>query len=117
MTIGERIKARRIELGLTQEEVAFKLGYKSRSSVNKIELSRNPPIKMVEKFAEVLSCEPSYLMGWEDDEEELEEPNEVQGETYAALISRYSKLTDAQRAVVDHLMQSYIGDGTNVDAG
>ena len=37
MTIGERIKLRREELQMTQEELAQKLGYKSRSSINKIE--------------------------------------------------------------------------------
>ena len=41
MQIGDRIKARRIELGLTQDELAKKLGYKSRSTINKIELNIN----------------------------------------------------------------------------
>ena len=36
-TIGERIKERRIELDMSQEELATMLGYKSRSSINKIE--------------------------------------------------------------------------------
>ena len=34
MTIGERIKFRREELGMSQEELAHKIGYKSRSAVN-----------------------------------------------------------------------------------
>ena len=66
MTIGERIKARRIELGLSQEELATKVGYKSRSSINKIELSRKLPIDKVEKMALALDCQPEYLMGWAD---------------------------------------------------
>ena len=37
MTIGERIKKRRTELDLSQEEVANELGYKSRTSVFKVE--------------------------------------------------------------------------------
>lgn len=36
--LGQRIKARREALGMTQEELADLLGYKSRSSLNKIEL-------------------------------------------------------------------------------
>lgn len=67
MTIGERIKKRRLELGLSQEEVAIKAGYKSRSSVNKLESSRNLPLSKVEKMATALGCSPSYLMGWEDE--------------------------------------------------
>lgn len=37
MEIGDRIKSRREELGMSREELAKKVGYKSRSSVNKIE--------------------------------------------------------------------------------
>ena len=38
MTIGERIKARREALEMSQEELAHKIGYKSKTSINKIEL-------------------------------------------------------------------------------
>jgi transcriptional regulator with XRE-family HTH domain len=40
MTVGERIKIKRKELGITQGNLAQKLGYKSRSSINKIELGQ-----------------------------------------------------------------------------
>lgn len=66
MTIGERIKNRREELGMTQDELARKCGYKSRSSINKIELSRDLPLKKVSLMADVLQTTPGYLMGWED---------------------------------------------------
>ena len=66
MTIGERIKQRRTQLELSQEDLAKRLGYKSRSSINKIELSRNLPITKVEDMAKALSCTPAYLMGWAD---------------------------------------------------
>ena len=64
MTIGERIKARRIELNLTQDELAKKAGYKSRSSINKLESSRTLPSKKIEKMANALETTPGYLMGW-----------------------------------------------------
>lgn len=35
--VGKRIRTRRESLHMTQDELAIKLGYKSRSSVNKIE--------------------------------------------------------------------------------
>ena len=38
MTIGQRIKIRREELNMSQDDLAKKVGYKSRSSINKIEL-------------------------------------------------------------------------------
>lgn len=71
MTIGERIKERRIELGYTQDELAKKCGYKSRSSINKIELSRNLPLPKIEKMARALECTESYLMGWSKKEDEI----------------------------------------------
>ena len=66
MTIGERIKNRREELGMTQDELARKCGYKSRSSINKIELSRDLPLRKVSLMADVLQTTPTYLMGWEE---------------------------------------------------
>lgn len=41
MGIGNRIKQRREYLGLSQEELARRLGYTSRSTVNKIEKGIN----------------------------------------------------------------------------
>jgi transcriptional regulator with XRE-family HTH domain len=64
MNVGERIKQRRLELGLSQDELAKKVGYKSRSSINKIELSRDLPLKKVELMAKALDTTPGYLMGW-----------------------------------------------------
>ena len=67
-TIYEKIKNRRIELGYSQEELAKLMGYKSRSTINKIEsgqvdITRNK----IAKFAEVLQVKASYLMGWTND--------------------------------------------------
>ena len=67
MTVGERIAARRKELNMTQEELAKKLGYKSRSSINKIELEwSNVPLSKLEKVASALDCDATYLMGWDE---------------------------------------------------
>lgn len=67
MTIGERIKQRRIELNLSQDELAKKVGYKSRSSIQKIESARKLPLDKVEIMAAALGCSGPYLMGWEGD--------------------------------------------------
>lgn len=66
LEIGKNIMARRKELGLTQEELAKRLGYKSKSTINKIENGTNDiPQSKVVKFAEALGTTPAYLMGWE----------------------------------------------------
>lgn len=66
MTVGERIRQKRIEMNLTQDELAKKAGYKSRSSINKIESSRDLPLYKIERVAKILECTPAYLMGWEE---------------------------------------------------
>lgn len=66
--IGTNIRQKRKELGMTQEELAEKMGYKSKSSINKIELGENDiPQSKVVKFAEVLHTSIGMLMGWEQD--------------------------------------------------
>ena len=71
MQSGDRIKARRIELGLTQDELAKKLGYKSRSTINKIELNINDITQpKIIDFAAALDTTVSYLMGLDSDTSE-----------------------------------------------
>ena len=68
--VGENILAMRKELGMTQEELAKKMGYKSKSTINKIELGINDiPQSKIAKFAEVLNTTPAYLMGWSNIQE------------------------------------------------
>ena len=55
MNTADIIKKRREELGLSQEELAAKLGYKSRSSINKIELGLSDiPFSKITLFAKAL---------------------------------------------------------------
>ena len=65
LEIFKRIRARREELGISQEELAKRLGYKSRSSINKIEKGENDiPQSKIVAFAQALQTTPECLMGW-----------------------------------------------------
>jgi transcriptional regulator with XRE-family HTH domain len=65
-----RIKQKREELGLSQEELAAKLGYKSRSSINKIEMGINDiPQSKIKAIANALNTTPAFLMGWDEERE------------------------------------------------
>ena len=66
MTIGERVRECRIKKGMTQTELAEKLGYKSKSSITHIESGRDIPRGMVAELAAVLDTTPSHLMGWDE---------------------------------------------------
>ncbi len=67
MTIGDRIRIRREQLSLSQEDLAKRLGYKSRSSINKIEINHQDlPQSKIKAIADALETTPSYIMGWEE---------------------------------------------------
>lgn len=71
-TIGSRIRSRREELGLSQDELSRRLGYKSRSSINKIELDqRNLTQSKIKAIADTLETTPSYIMGWDESEQQF----------------------------------------------
>lgn len=65
VTVADRIKMRRQKLGMSQEDLAKKLGYKSRSTIAKIENGENDITQSkIAAFAKALQTTPKYLMGW-----------------------------------------------------
>ena len=82
MKLYENIRARRIALKMTQQELANKMGYKSTSTIAKIESGENdiPQAKII-AFANALSTTPAALMGINtknlDEEERLNEPDDT----------------------------------------
>lgn len=67
LCIGDRVKKRRLELGLSQDELATKMGYQSRTSINKIENGRAVTQKIAIRLAAALDVSASYLMGLDGD--------------------------------------------------
>lgn len=68
MELYKRIRNRREELGMTQDELAIMMGYKSRSSINKIELGKSDiPQSKIAAFAKALETTPEYLMGFDSE--------------------------------------------------
>lgn len=57
--IGSKVREKRLALGMTQEELAHKMGYKSKSTINKIEKDVNDVTQStLIRLAHVLGCEP-----------------------------------------------------------
>lgn len=73
MTIGQRMKERRLALGMSADDLAAKLG-KNRSTIFRYENGdiENLPLDMLKPIATALSITPQELMGWETDEKEEE---------------------------------------------
>lgn len=105
MTVGERIKWVRENKGMSQEELAKKMGYKDRSSVTKIEKGSDDNIYMdtIQKVADILECSPLYLMGWEKYQDNLNKQIE-RFEKYDQFISLYEQLPKNYQALVDNML-------------
>jgi len=66
--IGTNILRARIALGWSQDELARRMGYKSRASIHRIEKgSADIPQSKIAEFADVLGTSPAVLMGLVDD--------------------------------------------------
>ena len=62
--LSTRLHLRRKELGLSQEELAQRMGYRSKSSITKLEKGINDlPQSKVEELAAALETTPAYLLG------------------------------------------------------
>ena len=67
ISVGKNIAAARKRAGMTQEELASRVGYKTKSAINKIELGiRDLPQKKIAAFAKALGVTPGHLMGWDE---------------------------------------------------
>lgn len=114
-TIGIRIKTRREELGLSQEELAKRLGYKSRSSINKIELGKNDITQhKVVAFAKALNTTTAYLMGWVD--EQTEKKNDIitdvilrlrTDDIFINVVNELNKLSSEQLLAVQSMLSAF----------
>lgn len=108
-TVGNRILQRRKELDLTQEELARRMGYKSKSTINKIEMGINDiPQSKIMKFAEVLATTPSFLMGWDEEENSPEEPMLSEGETI--LLDLFRRIPEDKQELVLQMIRVALGN-------
>lgn len=78
MTIGKRIKQLREDKGLTQEDIAKKIGVAIQTIYKyENEIVTNIPLDKLEKIAKALQTTPAYLMGWEDNAEKPSKTNKI----------------------------------------
>lgn len=118
--IGKRIKARRIEIRMTQSELAAKVGYKDKSTIAKIESGANDitQTKVVE-FAKALDTTIAYLMGWEENKDALvidkegnmspicEDPQQARLKTY---FDKFTKLTPEHQTTITGMIDYFTAE-------
>lgn len=108
--IGKKIREKREELGMTQEELALKLGYKSKTTIAKIENGTNDIVQSkVIEFAHALDTTSGYLMGWEDEDTAIESrkiEHKLDG-LFSLLSAHYDKVIEHPNEPVDFAEPSY----------
>lgn len=89
---SKRIKEKRKEANLTLLEVAKYLGV-TEATVQRYESGniKNIPYEFICKFADLFHCSPSYIMGWE------EKNNNNLSNQEKALINKYRQLNEQQQ--------------------
>ena len=94
MTIGERIKYYRLAAGLTQQELADKIGVKL-AAVSKYELGTvdNLPISRVERIADALGVTGGQIMGWE-------ESDMIDGEIFVPVVAEIAEISPTCSIIV-----------------
>ena len=104
----KNIRKRRLELGMTQSELAKAAGYENRSSIARIERGdTNIPQSKVIDIARALKVAPSYLMGWED--EEVSTLTALQEDTMAKFLMLTQEHQMIVKSIVDTLTEQEKG--------
>lgn len=101
MTPGDRIKNRRIELGLTLEELGKRVGV-GKSTVRKWETGyiANMRRDKIAKLADALDVSPLYIMGIENPEENEPAEEGKLTEKQSELLDLISSLSDSEISVL-----------------
>ena len=103
MSFGSRLKERREQLGITQIQLAEKLGV-SKGAIGNYETDLNSPkATILYKVFEVLNCDANYL--FQDEMNESPEDNDARYEAYKWLIDKYISLDNYGRKAVDAILE------------
>lgn len=113
MNVGQRIKQRRKELGISADKLGEALG-KDRSTIYRYEKGdiEKLPLDILEPIAQVLQTTPQYLMGWE----EVKKKNDVlsdivlklnEDEELLSMVEALTKLGFEKRAAVKSVLSAF----------
>lgn len=94
--LKDNIKKARLDAGLTQKEVAEKLGVAQAQYARWENGGRNPKDETVEKLAEIFNTSFETLKGRDDGLEDI-----------VSLLKRYN-LSDKQKEEIKYLIEEYI---------
>lgn len=103
-TVGDRIRATRKREGISQTELAQKMGV-IKQTLYKYEtgIVTNIPSEKIEAAAKALGVTPGYLMGWED--QDLESVSYVR---HRAINDLLDKLSPSEVQMVEAIIRQIV---------
>lgn len=124
---GKRVKALRLEAGMTLEEVAIQMGYtteNSRSSVQKIEAGKSDlPASKIYRLSTIFKVPIGYLMGWYDEFDQKHDTTKLQcevklieqiekeyGKQTMTAVQLFTKLDEVDRTKAIERMETLLDD-------
>ena len=104
MSVGERIKALRLKRGMKQTSLADVAGLQ-KQTLYKYEqgVITNIPLRTIEALAKALNVSPAYLVGWDDDEEQVK--NEVKANERSAKKMEKPQSNEAKERIASLIRQ------------
>ena len=114
MIVGQRIKQRRKELGMSADKLAVILG-KDRSTIYRYEKGdiENLPLDILEPVAKALQTSPQFLMGWEEESNQKKKTAAENGnglsESKRQLLALAEQCTEEDAEKLLQMMQILLG--------
>lgn len=109
MSIGSRIKEKRLERGWTTRELAERMGYANQSAISRVEKDEiDLTQSRISQFARVLGTTPGYLLEWDVEPEEAGSvAAKVLKSTQAfKLMQNYFNMSEADQCMLYELSES-----------
>lgn len=119
MTIGDRIREKRMERKWSQRDLAAKMNYSNHSTIGKIESGKvDIPQSRIVQFADVLGVTPAYLMGWEQEPEDLADVTAqvLLNPDTLAMVEKYLQLSESDQYAVRLMVASLSEKQKKTDA-
>lgn len=104
MSIGSRIKERRTELHITQEQLADQIGVTKGAIANYENEVSTPKISLMYKLLDALDCDANYLH--QDNMNESTFDSSSTPEEFNKLIRKYRQLDERGKALVETILES-----------
>ena len=100
---------------MSQEELATKLGYKSRSTINKIEMGKNDITQSkIIAFCQCTSNNSSYLMGLDEHETEIYTDDKFPNPNITEDYTTFPVIGDIAKGYNHIAIESWDGDKVDI---